>query len=168
MISTSYAFEEASTLVIAALQKIHYIHSLLSGRITFDLEFTRQDKKTRKYYDVMVANVRILASYVEDIGNPSRTDDAKRVLVLMIPLLEFVDADISRNKNIYYLVEKASAKIKLHTSDIVTVADIAILADVTTMGVIQAIRRGTLPAHKIGNTWVINSRDAFEWLVRRA
>jgi hypothetical protein len=65
------------------------------------------------------------------------------------------------------VLSRAKARIKMNENDAIDVATLSIIADVTTMGIIQAIKRNNLKAEKIGNMWTIKTDEATNWLHSR-
>ena len=181
------AHQDAKILINTIVNKMDNINSLM----LFDVNFSFNSDASRNYSDTkkeltillegnlpkyinnMSENIEVLYQFTKKVADTELLEDAKRVLAIMYPLLEFV-ADEYTNipesplNNISSLIKTVQAKINLHTEETVGVGDLAQLAQVTTMGVIQAIKRNQLKAKKIGNTWFVDSKDALEWLFKRA
>jgi len=179
------AKEEAGMLVKTIINKMDSINSLMLGHAEIsyneindcnhvygnkELIFLLEGNLPR-YKSTMSDNIEILLQFTDTIDNNDLLEDAKRVMAVMEPLMDFVgeyaNMPESPLNNISSLIKTVQAKIKLHTEESVGVGDLAQLAQVTTMGVIQAIKRNQLKANKIGNTWFVDSEDALKWLIKR-
>lgn len=178
--------EEAGMLVKTIINKMDSINSLMLGHaeISYDeindcnhvygnkeLIFLLEGNLP-KYKSTISDNIEILLQFADTIDNTNLLEDAKRVLAEMESLIEFIAGEYNNNPelpltNIVSLLKTVEAKIRLHTKKSVGVGDLAQLAQITTMGVIQAIKRNQLKAIKNGNTWVVDSEDAIKWLTNR-
>lgn len=119
------------------------------------------------------------------INDRQLLSEAKKTLIIIDTLLECNTLDIGSlpdfdlrgiNNELDYGFTRlfaaskyAHAKCKILEEGYVTVQTLSLLADMTPMGVIQAIKRGHLKsANKIGNTWAIKSDEAIDWLINKA
>lgn len=181
------AKEEAGMLVKTIINKMDSINSLMLGHAEIsydeinDCNYIHGNKELifllegnlPKYKSTISDNIEILLQFADTIDNTNLLEDAKRVLTEMDSLMEFIAGEYNNNPelpltNIVSLLKTVQAKIKLHTEKSIGVGDVAQLAQITTMGVIQAIKRNQLKAIKKGNTWFIDSEDAMKWLIKRA
>ena len=179
--------EDAAMLINTIINKMDSINSLMLGHaeISYDeindcnhiygnkeLKFLLEGNLP-KYKSTISDNIEILLQFADTIDNTNLLKDAKRVLAEMESLMEFIAGEYNNNPelpltNIVSLIKTVEAKIRLHTKKSVGVGDVAQLAQITTMGVIQAIKRGQLKAIKNGNIWYIDPEDAMKWLNKRA
>ncbi len=178
---------EAEELVNTVMRKIDYINSLLLGNVNIsfendgnykylyregELEVLLEDNYP-KYLDTMTQNLELLSRFAYDPTDMRFLPESQQTLALILPLIDFVGSGSTDNPehplyNVVSLINNVQAKIKLHTQNSVTVSDVALLGQVTPMGVIQAIKRNTLKASKVGNVWFIDSHEAIMWLSERA
>lgn len=178
--------QDASILVNTIINKMDNINSLMLGDVNVSFDevgsynyfYTKKELaillegNLPKYFATISNNIEVLYQFTKKVTDIELLEDAKRVVAVMYPLLEFVADEYTNNpesplNNIISLIKTVQAKIKLHTEETVGVGDISQLAQVTTMGVIQAIKRNQLKAKKIGNTWFVDSEDALKWLIER-
>ncbi len=179
------AQQDASILVNIIVNKMDNINSLMLGDayVSFDevgsynYFYTKKELaillegNLPKYFATISNNIEVLYQFTKKVTDIELLEDAKRVVAVMEPLMEFIGEYVnipeSPFTNIVSLLKTVQAKIKLHTEESVGVGDLAQLAQITTMGVIQAIKRNQLKAIKYGNIWLVNSQDALKWLIER-
>lgn len=165
------AFEaktDSKIIINAVIERINYANSLLLG---YSNDLLSKDDLP-KYIELMSENIEILYDFSATLNDIHLMEEAKRIVALIYQLLLFISDDFKGGPesplfNVVSLMALVQAKIKLHSEITVTVNDLALLADITTMGVIQAIKRKQLKANKIGNIWTILSSDALKWLEKR-
>jgi len=168
--SSKKAKQEAEVLVKLIVHKIDSINSLMIADGNKEMAVLLEGNLP-EYLNTISAYIEILYQFADTVSNPKLLKKAKEILAVMYPLMDFVSEYIDNSEspinNIVSLLNTVQAKIKLLTEETVAVNDVALLAQITTMGVIQAIKRNQLQAKKIGNAWFINSKDAVKWLTLR-
>ncbi len=179
------AKQDAKMLANTIINKLDNINRLMLGDVDISFDeaggcnsYTNKESdillkvNLPKYINTMSENIEILYQFADSITDICLLPDAKRILATMYPLMEFLaiehtNKSESQFNNIALLIKTVESKIKLHTEESVCVGNVAQLAQVTTMGVIQAIKRNQLKAKKIGNTWFVDSENAMKWLTMR-
>jgi len=179
------AKQDAKMLANTIINKLDNINRLMLGDVDISFDkaggcdsYTNKESdillkgNLPKYINTMSENIEILYQFADSITDIRLLPDAKRILATMYPLMEFLaiehtNKSESQFNNIALLIKTVESKIKLHTEESVCVGNVAQLAQVTTMGVIQAIKRNQLKAKKIGNTWFVDSENAMKWLTMR-
>ena len=168
---------EVRILADIILKRMGKLHGYLLG----DTDYTNDSRNSIYallsdnlpiYINTISKNIETLYLFIENSHDISYLADAGNALKIISPLLDFACASNETQESqfgkLIMLHDISRAKLKIHTEKTITVTDLALLANITAMGVIQAIKRKQLNAKKLGNLWFIDSKDALDWLVKRA